>query len=217
MDKMRKPEMETEGLAVLKRKWRLLLQKSFLVAAITLLVVLCLPLAPPEQPVTSRVLSADGEIISLLYRENRELAALAEIPTFLQQAFLAVEDHRFYQHNGFSPVSFGRAVYHNLFVREGLQGFSTITQQVAKNCYLSAERTLIRKVKELFSLKAGVALLKRGDPGVISEPDLLRPRCFWRQNRGPYLFWAAALRVKPGGVSHARRTPKRPRTLFALS
>lgn len=150
MDKMRKPEMETEGLAVLKRKWRLLLQKSFLVAAITLLVVLCLPLAPPEQPVTSRVLSADGEIISLLYRENRELAALAEIPTFLQQAFLAVEDHRFYQHNGFSPVSFGRAVYHNLFVREGLQGFSTITQQVAKNCYLSAERTLIRKVKELF-------------------------------------------------------------------
>ncbi|NLC52354.1 MAG: PBP1A family penicillin-binding protein [Firmicutes bacterium] len=133
-----------------RQRWRVLLQKVFLAVTITLLVILCLPLAPPEQPVTSRVLSAEGEIIGLLYRENRELASLSEIPIFLQQAFLAVEDHRFYQHNGFSPVSFGRAVYHNLFVREGLQGFSTITQQVAKNCYLSAERTLIRKFKELF-------------------------------------------------------------------
>src|SRR5690606_20066914 len=119
-----------------RQRWRVLLQKVFLAVTITLLVILCLPLAPPEQPVTSRVLSAEGEIIGLLYRENRELASLSEIPIFLQQAFLAVEDHRFYQHNGFSPVSFGRAVYHNLFVREGLQGFSTITQQVAKNCYL---------------------------------------------------------------------------------
>ncbi|NLW59898.1 MAG: PBP1A family penicillin-binding protein [Firmicutes bacterium] len=150
MDEMRKPEVGKEGWAVWKRHWRLLRQKVLLAVTITLLVVLCLPVPPPEQPVTSRVLSADGEVISLLYRENRELAKLSEIPLFLQQAFLAVEDHRFYQHNGFSPVSFARALYHNLFVREGLQGFSTITQQVAKNCYLSAERTLIRKLKELF-------------------------------------------------------------------
>ncbi|NLM36515.1 MAG: PBP1A family penicillin-binding protein [Firmicutes bacterium] len=148
MDEIRKGEVK--GLVALKRCWRVLLQKVFLAVTVTLLVILCLPLAPPEQPVTSRVLSAEGEVIALLYRENRELATLAEIPPFLRQAFLAVEDHRFYQHNGFSPVSFGRALYHNLFVREGLQGFSTITQQVAKNCYLSAERTLIRKLKELF-------------------------------------------------------------------
>jgi len=142
--------MEKEAWAGRKLNWRLLVQRAFLGAAGFLLLILCLPLAPPEQPVTTRILSANGEVISLLYRENRELAALAEVPLFLQQAFLAVEDHRFYQHNGFSPVSFARAVYHNLFVREGLQGFSTITQQVAKNGYLSAEKTLIRKLKELF-------------------------------------------------------------------
>ncbi|HHT48771.1 MAG TPA: penicillin-binding protein [Firmicutes bacterium] len=134
----------------MKLNWRRLVQRAFLVAAGSLLFILCLPIAPPEQPVTTRILSADGEVVGLLYRENRELATLAEVPLFLQQAVLAVEDHRFYQHNGFSPVSFGRAVYHNLFVREGLQGFSTITQQVAKNGYLSAEKTIIRKLKELF-------------------------------------------------------------------
>ena len=150
MNGSKRPSVEKEGLASSKLNWRLLAQRAFLGAAGCLLLLLCLPLAPPEQPVTTRILSADGEVISLLYRENRELAALSEVPLFLQQAFLAVEDHRFYQHNGFSPVSFFRAVYHNLFVREGLQGFSTITQQVAKNGYLSAERTLIRKLKELF-------------------------------------------------------------------
>lgn len=150
MDRIRKPAIGKEGWAILKLNWRRLVQRAFLVAAGSLLFILCLPIAPPEQPVTTRILSADGEVVGLLYRENRELATLAEVPLFLQQAVLAVEDHRFYQHNGFSPVSFGRAVYHNLFVREGLQGFSTITQQVAKNGYLSAEKTIIRKLKELF-------------------------------------------------------------------
>jgi 1A family penicillin-binding protein len=139
-----------EGWIILKLNWRVLCQKVLLGVAGCLLLILCLPLAPPDQPVTTRILSAEQEVISLLYQENRQLATLAEVPSFLQQAFLAVEDHRFYEHNGFSPVSFGRAVYHNLFVREGLQGFSTITQQVAKNGYLSAEKTLIRKLKELF-------------------------------------------------------------------
>ena len=128
--------------------WRALCQRGLLAVAGCLLLMLCLPLAPPEQPVTTRILSSEQEVISLLYQENRQLT-LSEILLFTK-AFLAVEDHRFYKHNGFSPVSFGRALYHNLFVREGLQGFSTITQQVANNGYLSAEKTLIRKFKELF-------------------------------------------------------------------
>ena len=60
-----------------------------------------------------------------------------------------MEDHRFYEHSGFSPISFFRAVYHNLFIRQGLQGGSTITQQLAKTGYLYAERSLARKVKEV--------------------------------------------------------------------
>jgi 1A family penicillin-binding protein len=150
MNRTSKKEVKKERFAKVKTKWRLLFQKLLIGIAGVLLIILCLPLAPPVQPVTTQILGDNGEVISLLYRENRQPVQLSEIPDFLQQAFLAVEDHRFYQHNGFSPVSFFRAAYHNLFVRKGLQGFSTITQQVAKNCYLSAEKTLIRKIKELF-------------------------------------------------------------------
>ncbi len=150
MYEMEKQEVNKEGCPKVIFNWRRLSLQIMLVMAGCVLVFLCLPLAPPEQPVTTQILSADGEVISLLFRENRQPVPLSAIPPFLQKAFLAVEDHRFYQHNGFSPVSFCRAVYHNLFVRQGLQGFSTITQQVVKNGYLSAEKTLLRKIKELF-------------------------------------------------------------------
>lgn len=150
MYETRKQEVKKEGCAKVRFNWRRLLQRALIGVAGLVLLVLCLPLAPPEQPITTQILSAEGDIISLLYRENRQPIPLSATPQFLQEAFLAVEDHRFYHHNGFSPVSFCRALYHNLFVREGLQGFSTITQQVAKNGYLTAEQTLIRKIKELF-------------------------------------------------------------------
>lgn len=121
----------------------------FIAAAGSLLLFLCLPPGSPVQPLTSQVLSAEGEIISFLFEENRQPAVLSEIPLFLQQAILAVEDHRFYEHKGFSPVSFLRAVYHNLFIRQGLQGGSTITQQLAKTGYLYTERSITRKLKEI--------------------------------------------------------------------
>ena len=150
MYEMEKREVNKEGCTKVSFNWRRLSLHLLLGMAGLILIYLCLPLAPPEQPLTTQILSADGEVISLLFRENRQPIPLPMIPQFLQEAFLAVEDHRFYQHNGFSPVSFCRAVYHNLFVRKGLQGFSTITQQVAKNGYLTAEKTLLRKIKELF-------------------------------------------------------------------
>ena len=147
MYEMEKREVNKEGWTKVRFYGRRLSLHLLLGMAGFVLVFLCLPLAPPEQPATTQILSAEGEVISLLFRENRQPVPLSAIPEFLQKAFLAVEDHRFYQHNGFSPVSFCRAVYHNLFVRQGLQGFSTITQQVAKNGYLSAEN--LPKIKEL--------------------------------------------------------------------
>jgi 1A family penicillin-binding protein len=124
--------------------WRL-----FLLLAGALLIFFCLPPGAPRQPLTTWVLSDEGEVIAALYKEHRELAVLQEIPDFLCRAVLAVEDHRFYEHSGFSPVSFFRALYHNLFIRRGLQGGSTITQQLAKTGYLYAERSLVRKAKEV--------------------------------------------------------------------
>lgn len=119
-------------------------------AAGVLLVALCLPPGAPSQPLTTQILDEENEVISVVFEENRQPVSLSEVPVFLRQAFLSVEDHRFYSHNGISPTSLLRAAYHNLFIRRGTQGGSTITQQLVKNGYLSAERSLLRKIKEIF-------------------------------------------------------------------
>ncbi len=82
--------------------------------------------------------------------ENRSPVALSATPKHLQDAVLAMEDGRFYQHHGVDPVGLARAMFTNLRAGAWVQGGSTITQQVAKNLFLSAERTAIRKFDELF-------------------------------------------------------------------
>jgi len=71
-----------------------------------------------------------------------------DLPLILQQAFLAVEDQRFYSHFGIDPLGIGRAVYSNLRAKDLVQGGSTITQQLAKNLFFSSERSLWRKIGE---------------------------------------------------------------------
>lgn len=125
--------------------WYLLLGGAFF-----LLVFLCLPPGKPVQPLTTQVVSDDQTLISLLFEENREPVSLSEVPLFVQQAFLSVEDHRFYKHSGISPVSLLRAAYNNFFTDQGIQGGSTITQQLVKNGFLTPERSILRKIKEMF-------------------------------------------------------------------
>ena len=127
--------------------WYLLLGGAFF-----LLVFLCLPPGKPVQPLTTQVVSDDQTLISLLFEENREPVSLSEVPLFVQQAFLSVEDHRFYKHSGISPVSLLRAAYNNFFTDQGIQGGSTITQQLVKNGFLTPERSILRKIKEMFLL-----------------------------------------------------------------
>src|SRR5262249_56687910 len=76
-------------------------------------------------------------------------AALKELPGYVPQAFVAIEDRRFYSHYGMDPIGVTRAVVANLLRRGVSQGGSTITQQLAKNLFLTQERTLTRKVQEL--------------------------------------------------------------------
>lgn len=133
-----------------KEKLSLVAWYLLMISAFVLLVFLCLPPGKPIQPLTTRVVSDDQTLISLLFEENREPISLSEAPLFLQQAFLSVEDHRFYKHNGISPVSLLRAAYNNLFTEQGIQGGSTITQQLVKNGFLTPERSIMRKIKEMF-------------------------------------------------------------------
>ncbi|PIE71376.1 MAG: penicillin-binding protein 1B [Deltaproteobacteria bacterium] len=83
-------------------------------------------------------------------RELRTLVSYQHLPPHLIHAFLAAEDHRFFDHPGIDPTGIARALFHNLKGSKHLHGGSTLTQQLAKNYFLTPERTLNRKLKEVF-------------------------------------------------------------------
>lgn len=95
------------------------------------------------------VYDRNGQLIKRLFTENRIWVSLSEIPVDLQHAIVAVEDHEFYKHHGVNPKAILRSFILNIKVRNlRAYGGSTITQQLAKNAFLTQEKRLTRKVKE---------------------------------------------------------------------
>ncbi|MCF8069893.1 MAG: PBP1A family penicillin-binding protein [Desulfobacterales bacterium] len=105
-----------------------------------------------ESGETLPLLELEPEEIMLFFgpeREKRQIVSIEQIPHFLADAVLAAEDRRFYQHHGIDPRGILRAFITNLRHGEIRQGGSTLTQQLAKNYFLTPERTYTRKLKEL--------------------------------------------------------------------
>ena len=101
-----------------------------------------------------RVYTADGHLIGEFGEERRDVVRIAEVPSHLKHAILAAEDERFYEHRGIDPLGLARAALANLSSGGRGQGASTITMQVARNFFLSREKTYNRKLYEiLLSLK----------------------------------------------------------------
>jgi penicillin-binding protein 1A len=98
--------------------------------------------------ITTRVYADNGELIDEFFLEDRKVIKYEDIPKIVIQAFVAAEDARFFQHQGFDMQSMSRAFFKNLEAGRIVQGGSTITQQVAKVLYLSPERSYLRKIKE---------------------------------------------------------------------
>jgi len=99
------------------------------------------------------ILELEPEEVMLFFghnRERRRLIYINQVPQHVIYAVLAAEDSRFYQHRGLDPLGILRALYTNLRHVSIRQGGSTITQQLAKNYFLTPERTFFRKLKELF-------------------------------------------------------------------
>ena len=97
-----------------------------------------------------RVYSRDGKLISQFGEKRRIPVELNQVPKHLIEAVLATEDARFYEHQGIDPVGIIRAAVVLVTTGEKKQGASTITMQVARNFFLSSDKTYIRKVKEIF-------------------------------------------------------------------
>ena len=98
---------------------------------------------------SSQIYDVHGNLLTTVHStENRLPVPISEVPKSLQNAFVATEDARFYSHHGIDPVGILRAVWVNI-ARSGVsEGGSTITQQLARNAFLSQDRTLKRKVSE---------------------------------------------------------------------
>ena len=99
------------------------------------------------------ILELEPEEVGLFFgldRERRQLVSIDQVPQHLINAVLAAEDQRFYTHKGVDPKGILRAIYTNLRHAAIRQGGSTITQQLAKNYFLTSKKTFIRKLKELF-------------------------------------------------------------------
>ncbi|MDX1443083.1 MAG: penicillin-binding protein 1A [Gammaproteobacteria bacterium] len=97
-----------------------------------------------------RVYSSDGKLVAEYGEQRRVPLTLDEVPDALEQAILAAEDDRFYSHPGIDVIGIARAMWMNLKAGEIVGGGSTITQQVAKNFFLSSEQVLSRKIREAF-------------------------------------------------------------------
>ncbi len=106
------------------------------------------PLLLPANAEPSAIYDTNGTLITTLREENRSTVALDQIPRVLQDAVVAIEDMRFWEHNGVDPRSIVRAARSNADSGEVTQGGSTITQQYVKNALLSTEQTLSRKIEE---------------------------------------------------------------------
>ena len=90
----------------------------------------------------------NGEVIDTIYRESRDTVKLKEVPIYSRNAFLAIEDKQFYSHHGIHMKRLIGAIVANIRSGRAVQGASSITQQLAKNAFLSHERKLSRKIKE---------------------------------------------------------------------
>ena len=96
-----------------------------------------------------RIYSNDGHLIGEFGEERRNFAHINDVPAVMKQAILAAEDERFYQHPGVDTLGVLRAAYSNFVGGGKRQGASTITMQVARNFFLSSEKTLTRKLYEM--------------------------------------------------------------------
>ncbi|MGC4250523.1 MAG: PBP1A family penicillin-binding protein [Sphingobium sp.] len=102
------------------------------------------PVAPPS----ISLMSSDGHLVARRGAVIDKPVAIKDLPPHVPQAFMAIEDRRFYSHWGVDPRGIARAAWHNMWSDGSSQGGSTITQQLAKGVFLSADRTFGRKARE---------------------------------------------------------------------
>jgi penicillin-binding protein 1A len=135
--------------------WALVLGLWAVIAAVGVVMWVGAHLPPiqslevPKRPPSVEIVGRDGRVIATRGEMGGAAVPLKELPPYLPQAFIAIEDRRFYSHHGIDAFGIARALVANLVHRGVSQGGSTLTQQLAKNLFLTQERTYLRKLQEV--------------------------------------------------------------------
>src|SRR5947208_12499373 len=103
----------------------------------------------PKRPPSIKIVDLQGRLLATRGDMGGAAVPLKDLPRYVPQAFVAIEDRRFYSHYGVDPIGIARAVVANIMHRGVSQGGSTLTQQLAKNLFLTQERTMARKLQEV--------------------------------------------------------------------
>jgi penicillin-binding protein 1A len=143
------------------------LAQAALVSAVDRLLPDARRISTFNRPGTLRILSADGQVVQTIGPASREKLSPGQVPPLVEQAFVAAEDRRFYQHGGIDPTGIARALLRNISERSVEEGASTITQQLARTVFLSQDRTIVRKLKE--AALAGKLERQLSKPQILTE------------------------------------------------
>jgi len=165
----------------------------------------------PKVPL--RVWSADGVLLGEFGEERRSLVAIQEVPERLKQAILAAEDTNFYHHGGVDVLGIVRATLANLVSGHRAQGASTITMQVARNFFLSSERSYTRKVYEIaLAVKIESSLSKDRILEVYINQIYLGQRAYGFASAAQVYFGKSLSDLTLGECAMLAELPKAPST-----
>lgn len=151
----RKRSRRTRSMLGRAAYWGAVLALWALIGGIGALVWIGIRLPPiqsleiPKRPPSVLILGVNGATLATRGDMGGAAVAIGELPDYAPNAFIAIEDRRFYSHRGVDPFGIARAVVADIFHRGAAQGGSTITQQLAKNLFLTQERTVTRKLQEI--------------------------------------------------------------------
>ncbi len=138
-------------------------------------------------------LDRSGALVAVRGSQESPPVDIDQLPPYVPAAFIAIEDRQFYHHFGFNPWGMARAEFYNLTHRgETLQGGSTITQQLARNLFLTPTQSVRRKVQELIlAVWLETRVLQEADPGALPQPGEFRRRRLRHRGRRAALFQQA--------------------------
>jgi penicillin-binding protein 1A len=188
------------------------------VLAVSIAVLLANDRLPPLDALTDyrpkvplRVYTADGQLIGEFGEERRSVVRIADVPALMKNAVLAAEDSRFFEHGGIDFKGIARAALSN-FVSGGRdQGASTITQQLAKNFYLSSEKTYTRKIYEaLLALRIEENLTKDQILEIYMNQIFLGKRAHGFASAAQIYFGKTLNQLSPAEAAMLAGLPKAP-------